>query len=272
MLDELFIQDYNRTLTAIAEREYRLDKGLMQHETLVTEGWFDNTYILPQSIGIGVKGLHFDYNPYEIKAYAAGPTFFLLPYDTLSSIIKPGSYLSPLLDKSLETRRNTPRNKLQKTFSQEIYQKGKIVITIDSEVLSQNRVKLTLKAQNGSTLSKGALSVSFPDTASKPTVIQKNKQGYDTLHVYPPHSRIYDFRSRKAIKSAYLLVEGEAKNWRYNETKTMTIVVEVPSHPEVLYVNLRAVLREGKEIHTIPYGGMVGQQGVENFRVAIPLL
>lgn len=270
-LNDLFIQDYNRTLTAIAEREYRLDKGLMPHETLVTEGWFDNKFILPQSIGIGEKGLHLDYNPYEIKAYAAGPTFFLLPYHTLASIIKPDAYLSPLLKKSLEAKHNASRNILHKTFTQEIYQVGKVIITLDSEVLPKNKVKLTVSAQNMSGLPQGGLSVSFPDTSEKPTLLRKEKKGFDTLNAYPSQSRIYDFRTRKAVKSAYLLVEGDAKKWHRDETKSMTIVLEVPNHTEVLYVNLRAVLRKSKEITTIPYAGMVGQQGVENWRVAIPL-
>lgn len=84
-LDDIFINDYNKTLINIAQRHYKRIYNLQPKEPLTNDDWFDDKFVLAENIAITSQGLYFHYNSYEIKPYAAGQTAFLLP--TLNSTV-----------------------------------------------------------------------------------------------------------------------------------------------------------------------------------------
>ncbi|MEL6863129.1 MAG: DUF3298 domain-containing protein [Bacteroidota bacterium] len=49
---------------------------------------FKERLTLPQNVGIQKEGLYFFYNPYEVAAYAFGPTDFVIPYSELDSLVE----------------------------------------------------------------------------------------------------------------------------------------------------------------------------------------
>lgn len=74
-------------------------KGLKSHlSPLLTE--YKNNDLKSSTLAITSKGLLFYYNSYEIKPYSAGHTRFMLPYDTIKSIIKPEGLLGFVFEKS----------------------------------------------------------------------------------------------------------------------------------------------------------------------------
>lgn len=85
---EDFIKD-KATLTKIAESAFRKEKEMGTTENLNEAGYFwDETFGLPENIGLGEEGLKLYYNPYEIAPYALGVTEFVIPYEQLTDVLK----------------------------------------------------------------------------------------------------------------------------------------------------------------------------------------
>lgn len=84
-------------LTAAVERHFRVERGLDASQDLGEAGFtFDNNrFALPAQWGVGVRGLMFHYNPYEIAPYAAGPTAFTVPWSELDGMLRKESGLPP---------------------------------------------------------------------------------------------------------------------------------------------------------------------------------
>lgn len=93
-IDDLFIADYNITLTAIAEKIFRKNEGLTNTETLDNYFFENQKFVLNRNFLITNEGLKFIYNQYEIKSYAEGTTELLIPYVVISDLIKPNSVIS----------------------------------------------------------------------------------------------------------------------------------------------------------------------------------
>ncbi len=263
-LKALFVPNYEKKLTQIAEMAYRLQEGLMPDENLTTTmGWFDNKFILPSSIGIREKGLVLDYNPYEIRAYAYGLTSLLVPYGMLSSLIPNDSYLSPLI----QNVSTSQANQTSKIFGDTEH--GEMNIT--ARMLGQNRIELSVTMQNNSDRTGGALSLSFPTLESKNVVESKLQSGFNALNLYPKGSRIYHRGEERVIDSKYLLVEAESKIWKKGESKNVTLTLNIPHNQSTLYLNARATFGSIKALITVPDYGIEGQQGFYNYRFAVSL-
>lgn len=264
-LDKLFIPKYKQELTQIAHKIYRDSNGIMPSENLVDAmDWFDNKFVLALAIGIGEKGLHLEYNPYEIRAYVYGTTSLLIPFAKLSSIVPRDSAIASLVySDNLDHTSQT----ISKTFGEE----GESQIRIKTTRLSQNHLKITVIIDNMSNYTKGGLSLSFPQLKSKHAVIQKKQSGFKKVFLYPQGKSIYHIGKKKVIKAKYLLAEADSKKWSKGQSKSMSLTLKVPSSLETLYLNARATFSHKKEIDTVPSYGIEGQQGFSNYRLAIPL-
>jgi len=261
MLKDLFTEGYEAKLDKIAERYYKTYNGLKPDANLTDAGWFENRFVLADTFAITPKGLYFLYNPYEIKPYSEGVTTLLLPYDKLAEIIKPGSFIAPLATK----------NSIQSaTFRQE--NMGKI--TVKSTLTAPHQVKLEVNMKNLSYHQRGWLSLSFPQLRSKKSIQRLKGRGFKTVHAYGKGSRIYHTQLRKAVRSHYLLVEGEARKWKKGESRSVTLLLNLPAGMQDLFVDARGSFKEkGKTAVSFPeiYDGVEGQQGFGNYRIRIGL-
>jgi hypothetical protein len=146
------------------------------------------------------------------------------------------------------------------------------MMKLEVKRIAPDKIELTLMARNDEyDISKGGLSLSFPQIKEKSEIIEKSNKGFDKLSLYHKGSSVYHFKSKKNQKSDYLLVEGEAKKWKDNEEKSMKIVVKIPKNTKSFDIKLRATLLKNKKILQIPFDGVEGQQGVVNYQVKIPL-
>ncbi len=101
-LKDLLNNGYEKPLTAIAEQIFRQQEGVTPNEPLTSYFFKDAEFSLNDNFLITSKGLQFLYNPYEIKAYAAGKTILVVPYDRIEDLIGTDSYLSPYKYKALK--------------------------------------------------------------------------------------------------------------------------------------------------------------------------
>lgn len=94
-LDDIFIANYKRHLTHIAETIFRKQENLKDTSSLA-HGYFfkDNKFALNDNFLITPAGIRFFYNQYEIKPYAAGTTDLFIPYTQLKPMLKPHTVLA----------------------------------------------------------------------------------------------------------------------------------------------------------------------------------
>ena len=95
-LEELFVDGYKDELNKIAEKYFRKERELKPEEDLEQAGfWFnENEFAVNDNFAIEKSKLSFFFNDYEITSHAAGPTFIEIPFEELSSIIKPSGFIS----------------------------------------------------------------------------------------------------------------------------------------------------------------------------------
>lgn len=259
-LDELFLSDYNQTLHRVAKAHYKALVGLTPNQPLTDDGWFQDKFVLAENFAITSRGLHFFYNQYEIKPYAAGPTEFMLPYYHIKKLINPKGPLGFVL------KDNRP---LHAYFKQE----EQMSFEVDGQVQKDGTVKITAKMQNFSYHNKGWFSLSFPQLSSKSAVVSLNKQGFTLANAYPKGSKIYNQELKKAIRSDYLLVEGEDSDWNIDKVNTITLTLTPPAKAKQLILDIRGNLKSKATTLMLPdeYNGVKGQQGFTNYRVFIEL-
>lgn len=264
-LDGLFRPNYKESFRVIAERVYRDQNGLMPHDDLVkTQDWFNNKFVLPESIGLGSDGLHLDYMPYEIKAFAFGITSFVIPYDLLTPIAKPNSYLRPLINSSSASSKS---NNIEKVFDQSY----EATINFKAKLLSNHRLQIDVDTTNLTSYRSGGLSLSFPQLKYKNAVIHKEQRGFNKINIYPVGSRLYYAPTKKTIRGQYLLVESDSKKWHKNQAKSISLILTIPRDLDNLYINIRAAFRKKRNIIAVPYSGAEDQQGFHNYRIKIPM-
>ncbi len=94
-LDSLIKADGMPKLRAVAEKIFRKNEKLSANASL-SEGYFfaNGVFSLAETFTVTKEGLKFLYNPYEIKAYAAGTTTLIVPFTEIKDILKPGSILN----------------------------------------------------------------------------------------------------------------------------------------------------------------------------------
>ena len=138
--------------------------------------------------------------------------------------------------------------------------------------MATDKIEINLVAQNSEfDVSKGGVSLSFPQLKDKTEIINKSHSGFSKLLVYPQNSPIYNFKSKKSKKSDYLLVEGEAKKWKSGVEKRIKLEVKIPKDSKVFDINLRATVIENKKILQTPFSGKKGQQGIANYIIKVAL-
>jgi hypothetical protein len=99
-LQDILIDDYEVSLTDRATDIFREARGLSDDISLTEAGfWFeDGLFSLTDNFAIGLEGLTFYYNPYDIAPYAMGPTEFTLPYELITDLIRMPGPIDPLID------------------------------------------------------------------------------------------------------------------------------------------------------------------------------
>jgi len=93
-LDSLITADGMPKLRAVAENIFRKNEQLAPNASL-SEGYFftDGVFALAETFTVTKEGIKFLYNPYEIKAYAAGTTELIVPFSKIKDIMKESSIL-----------------------------------------------------------------------------------------------------------------------------------------------------------------------------------
>lgn len=72
----------------LAEKEFKLSRGLPETANLQEEGYFfGEPFALPANFVFTSEGLYLIYNVYEAGAYALGPTEYLIPYEKLEGLL-----------------------------------------------------------------------------------------------------------------------------------------------------------------------------------------
>ena len=88
LLDELFVEDYQETLTELLWYQLALDNGVETRDELEEMGYATTGELAPtENFYINEEGITFYYNVYEIAPYSMGPTQITLSYDMLEYIL-----------------------------------------------------------------------------------------------------------------------------------------------------------------------------------------
>jgi len=257
--DDLFTKDYNATLHHIAEKVFREYTGLAPSDDLTEDGWFENRFVLTPNFAITPRGLLFHYNAYEIKPYAAGHTVFLLPYFYLHSIIKPEGVLASY-------------KKLPQKVKAKFSQNGLALLQVQAEHIHKQKVHIDIKLTKLSYLKHVWLSLSFPQIKNEHTIASIHVNGLQHPKHYPAGSNVFHIGRKKTVKSRYLLLEAENHSWEKGKTGHMNVTLHVPDSIHILRIRIRAVLKEGKTLKTLPdYDGVKGQQGFYNYEILLPI-
>jgi hypothetical protein len=264
-LEDVFVPQYRAKLKEIVEKEYRIQSHIRAKDSLSERlDWFENKFILAQSIGFAKNGLHLEYNAYEIKSYAAGSTSIVIPYALLKSIIKPKGYLAPLIK-----TQNLNEGKIKQHFNDAF---GNIHLSV--EKLSKTSVKLILQVEKSyderiTKAHKGSISIAFPQLSQTSHVLSKSSQNIDKLMLYPKGHKIYNLSKNKNIQSKHLLLEGEVSRWEDEDKREIELTLQIPQNIKNLKLRYRITFKDGKKFLNIPYKGIRGQQGFQNYDIHI---
>lgn len=98
-LDSALQLGYEAELTSLADVLFRQQHGLQPTDDYEAKGFhFDgNQFALNTNFAFTQTGIRFYFNPYEVAAYAQGPTDLLIPYKDIAHLVKPNSFLSPMI-------------------------------------------------------------------------------------------------------------------------------------------------------------------------------
>ena len=77
-----------QALEKLAEKEFRKARELTQGTDLTDAGFFwGEKFKLPFNFELQKEGIYFWYNPFEVAAYALGPTDFVISYSDLGKLL-----------------------------------------------------------------------------------------------------------------------------------------------------------------------------------------
>jgi hypothetical protein len=97
-LDDILVKNYKEKLTAIADTIFRKQEKLSDTASLADDYFFkDSKFTLNNNFSITPIGIHFLYNQYEIKPYAAGQTELFIPYAKIKSLLRPNTVITQYL-------------------------------------------------------------------------------------------------------------------------------------------------------------------------------
>lgn len=88
-LDDLVAEGRRDALRRVVEERFREVRGLAAGEDLEEAGFFveDGKLPLTGNVAVTADGLTFQYQPYEVAPYAAGPTTVPVPWDRLDGLL-----------------------------------------------------------------------------------------------------------------------------------------------------------------------------------------
>ncbi len=73
----------------MVEKEFKKARDFPQNADLTDEGFFwGEKFELPANFELQKEGIYFWYNPFEVAAYALGPTDFTISYDDLGKLVR----------------------------------------------------------------------------------------------------------------------------------------------------------------------------------------
>jgi hypothetical protein len=99
-LSDLFVAGYQDKLNQIAEQIFRKNEKLQDTAKLNngrTYFFKDNKFSLPDNYLVTPEGIQFLYNVYTIKAYQAGKTELLVPYEQIKALLQSNSAIKNYL-------------------------------------------------------------------------------------------------------------------------------------------------------------------------------
>ncbi len=92
--EDLFTPAYYKPLTDIILRSLMEKYQVTSPDSLLTKGFFNIEDIAPNNnFWMNDYGLHYTYNQYEIAPYSMGTIDVTIPYDDLTSILKPDNII-----------------------------------------------------------------------------------------------------------------------------------------------------------------------------------
>jgi hypothetical protein len=86
-LGDVLKGNYQKTLSAVLAKAVRRHFGLKPNQPL-TEVLFENKIEATENFAVTRKGIVFQYNPYEIAAYAMGEIQLFIPFEELKGFVK----------------------------------------------------------------------------------------------------------------------------------------------------------------------------------------
>jgi hypothetical protein len=92
---DIFVPKFDSRLNHLIDRAFRKQHGLSANDPLDKQkgafsGLSEKKLTYPYNFAVGVDGITFVYNEYEIAAYACGPTEILIPWAELRPILNEG--------------------------------------------------------------------------------------------------------------------------------------------------------------------------------------
>lgn len=98
VLAQLLNTEFQTELNVVGETSFREARELPSGTSLEDEGFWleNNTFQVPDNVGVRKEGLVFLFNPYEVAPYAMGPTEFEVPYEDIKHLIDPKGALAAI--------------------------------------------------------------------------------------------------------------------------------------------------------------------------------
>ena len=252
--------DKNRFIDT-AEKAYKIFRGLLPNESLTKDDWFENVFELSTSFAITDNGLLFTYSPYEVKPYASGYTYFILPYYMLKGVVGRESVIYDIVKDS----DNTPKpKKLNLTLNNSGEFKAKLT------ALGNREIQLNIDTNLYNNYRYVWLSIGLPQYRGGRGISLVRYSGLDKFSLYPAGSRIYDNITHRVMRSKYLLVEGEKRGYSSMDNMNASLILKAPKGVESLCVELRVTAKNRKvvELTDSPFED---QQGFHSIRLCIPV-
>ncbi len=244
---------------SVAEKEYKLYVGLLPYESLTKDGWFENNFELTKNFAITDKGLLLNYNPYEIKPYSAGYTYFILPYYVLQNIIGKDSAIYDLLEES-EYKNDT------RVIDEQFINSGELKASLKVSKYGVARLDISLELYKD--FRYLWVSIGTPQYIDDNNVYIVDYKGLDRFDTYPAGSKIYNITKKRSIRAKYLLVEGSKKRYHAYNDISATLLLKAPKNSDIVCVELR-VTAKNRDIKRFINSSFVDQQGFESKRMCI---
>ena len=242
----------------IAEKTYKIYRGLLPNEPLTKDDWFENSFELSKNFAITEKGLLFSYSPYEIKPYVSGYTYFILPYYMLKGVIGKDSIIYDIVQNSNYLKTKELNIALQDS--------GELKAKLTA--LKHKEVRLDIDLSLYNSYRYIWFSIGLPQFSSGRGVSILSYKGLDKFSLYPAGSRIYNNNTHRAMRAKYLLIEGEKRRYNMNDISAK-FLIKAPKYTDSLCIELRVTAKDRRVVE-LTDSGFEDQQGFRSIRLCIP--